>query len=128
MAKPKNKIIIPAIIIGLIAVAAIIYLTQSSTKPGRLDSFTQCLGQKSAAMYGTFWCSHCQNQKRLFGSSVQYLPYVECSTPDGKGQLPVCAKKNITGYPTWIFADGTRLSGEVTFQALSEKTGCQLPP
>ncbi len=95
--------------------------------PGKLDSFAQCLGEKGATFYGAFWCPHCQAQKALFGKSVKLLPYVECSTPDGKGQLPICKEKKVEGYPTWVFADGSRLSGEIPLATLAEKTSCELP-
>ncbi len=96
-------------------------------KPGPLDGFAQCLGEKGATFYGAFWCPHCQIQKKLFGKSAKKLPYVECSTPDGKGRLPVCIEKKIEGYPTWEFADGSRLNGEVPLAKLAEKTSCELP-
>jgi thiol-disulfide isomerase/thioredoxin len=98
-----------------------------STQPGKLDSFAQCLKDKGATFYGAFWCPHCQNTKRMFGRSAKLLPYVECSTPDGKGQIQICADKKIESYPTWVFADGSRLNGEVTLQQLAEKTSCTLP-
>ena len=87
-------------------------------------SLAQCLKDKGAVFYGAFWCPHCQKQKALFGDSVKYLPYVECSTPDGKNQTEVCKNNNITGYPTWKFKDGTELTGEVSFENLANKTGC----
>lgn len=94
---------------------------------GRLNNFTQCLADEEAVFYGAFWCPHCQATKALFGASQRFLPYVECSTPDGQGQLPVCSEKNVTGYPTWEFKDGSRLNGEVTLEELAEKTSCELP-
>jgi len=95
--------------------------------PGTLDSFAQCLGDQGVTFYGAFWCPHCQNQKALFGKSEKYLPYVECSTPDGKSQLPICDDAGVTGYPTWEFADGSRLGGEIPLATLAEKTNCELP-
>ncbi len=99
--------------------------------PGKYDGFAQCLKDKGAVFYGAFWCSHCQAQKKLFGSSQKLLPYVECSTPDAKGQNSICAEKKIPGYPTWELADGTRLPNEnsagVSLKTLSEKTSCVLP-
>ncbi len=95
-----------------------------STKYG---DFAKCLGQKNVKFYGVFWCSHCQNQKKLFGSSAKLLPYTECSTPDGKGQLQACIDKKIMSYPTWEFSDKSRLTGELSLQALSQKSGCALP-
>ena len=91
------------------------------------DNFTTCLKEKGAVMYGAFWCSHCQAQKKLFGTSEKLLPYVECSTADGKAQTQVCQDKNIEGYPTWIFADGFRQASEMSFNDLSTKTSCALP-
>jgi len=95
--------------------------------PGTLDGFAQCIKDSGTTFYGAFWCPHCQNQKAMFGKSAKLLPYVECSTPDGQGQLQVCTDKEVKGYPTWIFADGSQLSGEVELKTLAEKTGCVLP-
>src|SRR3990167_3454312 len=96
-------------------------------EPGKYDVFAQCLGEKGAIFYGAFWCSHCQAQKKLFGTSAKLLPYVECSNVNGRGQLQVCNDKNIKSYPTWDFADGERKEGEVSLADLSAKTGCALP-
>ena len=41
-------------------------------------------------------------------------------------QTQACVPHNIEGYPTWIFADGSRLSGEVSMETLSEKTNCAI--
>lgn len=90
------------------------------------DSFAQCLTDAGAKFYGTYWCSHCKAQKELFKNSKK-LPYTECSTSNGQGQLPVCTDAKIEGYPTWVFADGSRLSGEQTFEKLAEKTSCAVP-
>lgn len=95
--------------------------------PGKYDAFTTCLKDKGAIFYGASWCKHCQATKKLFGSSAKLLPYVECSTADGKGQLQVCIDKKVVGYPTWEFIDGSRLSGEISLAQLAEKTSCELP-
>jgi hypothetical protein len=92
-----------------------------------LEPFAQCLKDKGAVFYGAFWCPHCHNQKAMFGTAAGMLPYVECSAPSGRVQLEVCKEKGVTGYPTWVFADGSRLEGEVKLETLAEKTGCQLP-
>lgn len=123
----KNKQIVSWVIIAVVIIAGIGFLFARSGKAGKLDEFAQCLEDKGAVFYGAFWCTHCQNQKELFGSSQKYLPYVECSTVDGKSQLPVCQEKQIQGYPLWEFSDGSKLSGEIPLETLAEKTGCQLP-
>jgi len=121
----KNKTII-IIVLLVISLAAALWI-KSSSQPGQLDAFAECLKAKGAVFYGTFWCQHCQNQKALFGKSAKRLPYVECSTPDGQSQSAFCKDKNINGYPTWEFNDGSRLSGELSLTRLAEKTGCPLP-
>lgn len=121
--KTKKIIILVGLVLGF---GLAFFKLKSPAQPGRLDAFAQCLKQSGAVFYGAFWCPHCKSQKKMFGSSVKYIPYVECSTPDGKRQLQVCKDKKITGYPTWEFADGSRLSGEVPLEILADKTDCQL--
>lgn len=98
-----------------------------NTTPGKYDELAQCLKEKGAVFYGAFWCPHCQNQKNAFGKSFKHVPYQECSTPDGKGQLQVCTDAGIESYPTWIFADGSKVVGQQSFTTLAQKTSCQLP-
>ncbi len=92
--------------------------------PGKYDDFAKCINEKGAKFYGTFWCPHCKDQKRIFGKSAKYLPYIECSTPNGKDQTQICKDEKIDGYPTWEFSNGTRISGTQTLEQLSLKTGC----
>lgn len=116
------------LIITVLVIGGLGYLIHSqNSKPGELDGFAQCLKDKGAIFYGAFWCPHCQNQKKMFGRSEKLLPYVECSTPNGQGQLAVCTEKGVKSYPTWTFADGSTLNGEVALKDLAEKTACELP-
>ena len=124
--KSKNVIILWSIV-GLLITGGLIFLVVTSSGAGELDTFAKCLGEKGAVFYGAYWCPHCQNQKAMFGKSQEFLPYVECSTPDGEGQTEICQEKGVQGYPTWEFADGSRLSGEIPLSQLAEKTGCELP-
>ena len=48
------------------------------------------------------------------------------STGTSGGETQVCIDHNITQYPTWVFADGSRLVGVQTPQTLATKTGCAL--
>lgn len=120
----QNAIAFCLVALLLLAVLGAIFYTRR--QPGAYDAFAQCLTERGAVFYGAFWCPHCQSQKRLFGKSARLLPYVECSTPDGRGQTFECNEKEIEGYPTWIFANGERLSGEIPLETLAEKTGCSL--
>lgn len=122
----NNKIVIIIIILFVVILSTVLWIKLSS-QPGKLDQFAGCIKENGVVLYGTFWCSHCKNQKALFGKSAKFLPYVECSTPDGRSQTVICKDKKIDGYPTWEFSDGSRLSGELSLTRLAEKTGCQLP-
>lgn len=115
-----------ALIIILATIAAITRSSKNAT-PSPKEVFAQCLTDKGVKFYGAYWCPHCSAQKRAFGSAIKKVDYIECSTPDGKGQMPVCAEAGIQGYPTWVFPDGTRLSGEQSFATLAEKSGCVAP-
>lgn len=115
------------VVLAVVALAAIAGTLLYERGPGELDAFASCLGEKGATFYGAFWCPHCQTQKKMFGKSAKLLPYIECSTPDGRGQLPSCTEQKIEGYPTWEFADGSRFTGEVPLKTLAEKTLCNLP-
>ncbi len=92
----------------------------------KYDDFAQCLTDKGAKFYGAFWCPHCADQKALFEKSTK-LPYIECSTPDGKGQTEICVNEEIKGYPTWVFADGEKIDHVMQLSELSQKTSCALP-
>ncbi|MEK7122501.1 MAG: hypothetical protein AAB855_01455 [Patescibacteria group bacterium] len=123
----KNNI---ALWIGIIVIAAVgggVWISRANSGPAPLDGFAQCLTDKGAIFYGAFWCPHCQNQKKAFGTSEKKLAYVECSLPNGKGQTQEYIDKKVEGYPTWEFADQSRESGELSLARLAEKTGCELP-
>ena len=92
-----------------------------------LDSFAQCLNAKGTKMYGAWWCPHCEEQKEMFGYAFQYVNYTECS-PEGEHTMnETCKQAGIKGYPTWQFADGSRVEGPQPLSVLGEKTGCKLP-
>lgn len=115
------------LIIGVLFIAFVAWLIMAPAKPGRLDAFASCIKESGATFYGAFWCPHCQNQKAMFGASAKLLPYVECSTPDGRGQLPICLEAGVKSYPTWKFGTSTVETGEVSLERLSELTNCPIP-
>lgn len=93
----------------------------------KVDGFAKCLANKKTTMYGSFLCPHCDDQKKLFGSAFQYVPYVECSTAGSRQLTLSCRAAQIQFTPTWIFSDGERRTGLQSLEQLSAKTGCQLP-
>ena len=126
----KNIKIFVSVLVLLVVAVALLAILRTSPPPasaGEYDELAQCLGEKGAVFYGAFWCSVCKSQKEMFGSSAKLLPYTECSTPDGRGQTAECREKGIPSYPTWEFADGSRLTGAIPIPELAEKTACALP-
>ena len=127
-----KKIVSALIVLGILVAISFMFSknnnhasTATNQTASSMDTFAQCLKDKGATFYGASWCPHCQNQKKLFGESKN-LPYVECATPDGKGETQICIDNKIEGYPTWVFADGSRQSGEISLDVLSQKTSCTL--
>lgn len=126
--KERNKKLYLFASAGVLIIIAAIFLGGPKEEANaELKGFAECLENEGARFYGTFWCSYCKQQKETFGQAAKYLPYTECSTLDSRGQLPECQKKEIKSYPTWEFADGSRLSGALPLSVLAEKTNCDLP-
>lgn len=121
--KPKHAIVLVAILV----VGGIGYFIMDyQNTPGNYDAFAQCISGSGAKFYGAYWCPHCNDQKDMFGKSAKFLPYVECSLPNGQGQTAVCEQAGIESYPTWEFPDGTKLSGTQSFETLAAKTSCAI--
>ena len=131
----KNGVLIFWGIIIAVIVMGVASSFYASSAPSKYDSLAQCMATKGVKMYGAFWCPHCRATKALFGTAVKYVPYVECSTPDGQGQTQVCKDKGIQSYPTWYFptttaagvATTTTLNGEHSLQELASASDCALP-
>jgi hypothetical protein len=121
----RRRKIVTAMLI-LAAFALVVYL--GLRKRGRrLDTFAKCLATKQVKMYGAYWCPHCAEQKEMFESSFQYVPYVECGVPGSREEAPGCKDAGIKHFPTWQFADGELQEGTLPLQVLGSKAGCGLP-
>lgn len=135
--KPQIKVLI-SIVILLVLVGLFYFTTQTITRvTGKsifgwlikeqlnLDDFAKCLSVKGAKMYGAYWCSHCQNQKKEFGDSWQYISYIECDPRGENSEYDSCLEKGIQGYPTWEI-NGKLYPGEQNLEKLAELSGCKL--
>jgi hypothetical protein len=119
-----SKTVLSTIVfITLLLLGGGVWFATKSNGPqdGQYDNFAKCLAEKKVTMYGAYWCPHCQNTKKAFGTSFKYVPYVECTIETKK-----CTELSINGYPTWTFADSSRVEGEMSLQDLSQKSGCSL--
>jgi hypothetical protein len=115
------------IIAAVVFVFAGGYYAANHRRNAAYDTFAQCIAGKQARMYGLFWCTHCEEQKEMFGPSFQYIPYVECGVKGSRTETPECVQAGVKNFPTWEFADGSRSEGTKSFAYLSDKTGCHLP-
>jgi hypothetical protein len=129
--KPKQKTSLGrkiSIGVAILAAFALVYYLGIRKRTSRLDAFARCTAQSGAKMYGAYWCPHCLEQKETFGSAFQYVNYVECGIKgNAKGQTQACIDAGIKHYPTWVFANASRVEGKQDLTSLSQKTGCSLP-
>ena len=106
--------------LALVIVVAIIYFAFPKVADGEYDTFATCLNESGLIMYGTDWCPHCKNQKELFGSSFEFVNYINCDFNQEE-----CVANGVTGYPTWKFGL-QKFSGVQSLEKLSALTGCEL--
>lgn len=117
----KTKNVMIFLILILIVILLIYNPFKSKTsKEGEHDTFAQCLTDAGVKMYGTDWCSHCQNQKKLFGKSFDIIDYINCDK-----NKETCLIEGIEGYPTWKL-NNESYTGEQSFEALARISGCEL--
>lgn len=117
---PLSRIAFSLLALSLVALSA-------CERDTTYDELAACIADSGAVFYGAYWCPNCQYQEELFGDSADLLPYVECDAKGKDAQPELCAEKGIKSYPTWIFADGTVLTGWKELETLSDLTKCPLP-
>ncbi|CAA2966916.1 thiol-disulfide oxidoreductase LTO1 [Olea europaea subsp. europaea] len=106
------------------------FTTEVKTKSSPLAiSLARHLHSIGAKLYGAFWCSHCFEQKEMFGhEAAKLLDYVECF-PDGVREgtkiAEACTEVKIEGFPTWVI-NGQVLSEEKGFSELAQLSGINL--
>jgi hypothetical protein len=117
----RNKRIFNYLIIVLVVlvIAYALALKFWPRSEGSYDDLAKCITEKGTIMYGTDWCTHCQDQKQKFGASFKYINFVNCDI-----NKETCDAANITGFPTWVFSNEARVTGSQTLSYLAERTGC----
>lgn len=123
--KTGTKVIVGLLLIGILGIVGFRITGNVTAEPGKYDNLAQCITDAGATMYGAYWCPHCADQKKSFGKSFDYVDYVECDPRGNNANPQLCDAKGIEGYPTWIFADGSRASGNIPLRELSLRTGCE---
>jgi thioredoxin-related protein len=113
-----------AIILGLLVLLAFV-VGCSETPTAEVvvdtedyDAFAQWLTDENIVMIGAEWCGYCNQQKTDFGDSFQYVTFI-----DAVYEAELAASYGVSGYPTWVLADGTQLAGYRPIENLMEETG-----
>ena len=82
--------------------------------------------------YGAYWNSDTESQRELFAEGADFLPYVESwkfdSAPDDvDGFTQEALDANIDDLPTWVFGDGSRLTGVQSLEVIAQRSGVTIP-
>lgn len=89
----------------------------------------KCLTKKGWAMYGSYTCSACIAQKKLFAEAFEYIKEIECNPHAPNSNAELCIEKKIRDTPTWILEkDGQELRRVAEYQLLENlatNTGCK---
>jgi hypothetical protein len=121
----KQKTFIISIVVVIAFVIGLGFLVNKPAAPSKYTDFAKALVSDGAAMYGAFWCPHCQAQEKDFGISRPDLAsmglYHECSNAD-QSQNQMCTDKKVESYPTWYFAKG------ITVTQATDPTICKPVP
>lgn len=120
--KQKKMIILFLVCVALTGgIGALAYVLA----PGKYDAVAKCVTQKGYKMYGAYWCTHCMQQKELFGKSLKYINYVECTEGSDKSKMSQpCKEKKIEKFPTWIGPDGEKHEVVYRPEELADMVGC----
>jgi uncharacterized membrane protein len=122
-------------VLGRGAIAAVVilvlhanYAAPQAEPTGPEDPKTRALAEHlseaGALFYGASWCPHCQEQKRLFGTSASRLPYIECSLGGPNApQSAACRSAGIQSYPTWIINGRPYVGQVMTLAQLADASG-----
>ena len=99
-----------------------------TTKSGKAEmALAAHLKQIGAKMYGAYWCSHCHDQKQLFGKSAfSEINYIECDPKGKNSQTDLCKAANVKGFPTWEIK-GKTVTGTQSLEELATLSGYQGP-
>jgi uncharacterized membrane protein/thiol-disulfide isomerase/thioredoxin len=94
----------------------------------RLEALAQHLTDSGAKFYGAFWCPTCREQKQLFGSAAERLPYVECYPSGRQGAVAFeCVNADVRAFPTWVIR-GRAYDNVMQPDELAQRSGFRWQP
>jgi cyclophilin family peptidyl-prolyl cis-trans isomerase len=99
---------------------------EASVVANDMVALAKALKNANVKFYGAAWNTATTTTKNMFEDGAQYLPFIEVTNPD-KTFNSVATSNNITELPTWVFADGSRLTGLRTVAEIASKAGITIP-
>ncbi len=113
----STKIYLILIVIILLSVAGIYYYKNfNQTTPQ--EKVISCIASK-ATLYGSKYCPHCQNQKKILRNYLSLFKSIDClDNPE------LCDKVGVDRYPTWEI-DGKLYPGVKSIEELKKLTNCE---
>jgi len=110
----KKKYISLLVIVSVLVFSVFILMRPTPTTDKEV---AKCIGENSI-IYSQLGCSHCADQKNLFGDNYKYITEIDCFY-----NRDACIEKGISGTPTWEIK-GQLYSGVQSIEKLKELTGC----
>ncbi len=102
-------------------------LVLDGTLANDLAAFANVLRANGVTLFGAAWDSTTTAQRQLFGDGSQFLNFVEVTNPNHTFNTIATENNITTTSPTWIFSDGSRLTGTQTLEALALQLSIVVP-
>lgn len=91
--------------------------------PEAVEALSKCLKEKSATMYGTANCGHCNRQKEMFGPYFKNIRFVDCRS--GSANAKECNQAKVGKFPQWNFENGQRIVREANLDQIAQASDCR---
>jgi uncharacterized membrane protein len=111
--------------VGTVVLSVAVFSLTAPASPYQ-EALARHLSATGARFYGAFWCPACREQKRLFGSAADELPYVECDARGPAARPDLCTQAGVRQFPTWTIKGG-RHEGVQSLDALGRASGFTPP-
>lgn len=112
-----TKIYLALVVIVLLAISGI-FVYKSLSKENPEEKLMSCIASK-AVLYGSKYCPHCQDQKKILGNYLTLFQSVDCL--DNPKQ---CDEAGVDRYPTWKI-NGKLYIGVKSINELKQLTSCE---
>ena len=102
-------------------------LVLDGTLANDLAAFAKELRDNGVTLFGAAWDPTTTAQRQLFGDGSQFLNFVEVTNPNHTLNATATTNNITTTSPTWIFSNGSRLTGTQTLTELASQLTIAVP-